>query len=740
MSKFSSSSKRQSQSPSQPTPAVQEDDAPHPRRSFLRHTGLGLIGLPFAPAFLSGTHRIIAAPVPPAAPAPATPVSALAPLNRFPHMMQEWLVARVTEAEAVGTTRRQALKSRADAEAYVKSVQEKIRGCFGPEPEKTPLNARTTSTVERDAYRIENVIFESRPGLFVTGNLYLPTGSGKGQNGRRPAVLGVCGHSSNGKAAEAYQSFAQGLARLGYVCFIIDPVGQGERFQYLTPGSLKSRYSPGVNEHIQAGNQQTLVGEFLGAWFAWDGIRALDYLLTRPEVDPGQIGVTGNSGGGTQTTWLCGLDPRFTMAAPACFVTTFRRNAENELPADTEQCPPGVLREGLDHSDFLAAMAPRPVVIIAQEKDFFDVRGSIEAYDRLKALYTLLGKPENIQLHIGSDYHGYSKGNRDAMYRFFNGVTGISTAKEEPVLTLEKDETLWCAPNGQVGSLQAKTVFTFTQEKARQLAAARQRQSLSGDALRQKVREVLGVPSLTTPPASAPVPDYRILRNVSGRRYPAKAACTYAVTTEPGVHTLVIRLSADPLVSRPTGTPARAVLYISHRSADAELREEPLVKDLLARESASAFYACDVRGIGDTQPDLCGTNQFLRPYGSDYFLAAHSLMLGRPYLGQKVADILRVLTWLKSLGHEEIHLAGKGWGALAAAFAGLLSPEVTSVTLKHALSSYTDLATTEDYKWPYAVMLPGVLTHFDLPEIYAALKPKNLTLLEPWGPLDGMLG
>ena len=123
------------------------------------------------------------------------------------------------------------------------------------------------------------------------------------------------------------------------------------------------------------------------------------------------------------------------MAAPACFVTTFRRNAENELPADTEQCPPRVLALGLDHSDFLAAMAPKPVIILAKEKDFFDVRGSDEAYERLKRLYTLLGKPDNIRLHIGPTHHGYTQPNREAMYRFFNKVTGVSDAKTEPAMT-----------------------------------------------------------------------------------------------------------------------------------------------------------------------------------------------------------------------------------------------------------------------------------------------------------------
>ncbi|HSJ03070.1 MAG TPA: acetylxylan esterase, partial [Verrucomicrobium sp.] len=661
--------------------------------------------------------------------APSPAAAALPPLNRFPRMMQEWLVGQVREAEARGNARRAALKTKADAEAYVVSVRERIRQCFGPEPERTPLNAKVTGTVERDGYRIEKVIFESRPEFLVTGNLYLPTG----RTGKMPGVIGVCGHSANGKAAEAYQGFAQGLARLGYICFIIDPPGQGERFQYLTPGSMKSRFGPGVTEHIQSGNQQTLVGDFLGAWFAWDSLRALDYLLSRPEVDPRHVGVTGNSGGGTQTTWLCGLEPRFTMAAPACFVTTFRRNAENELPADTEQCPPGILAADLDHSDFLAAMAPKPVVILAQEKDFFDVRGSMEAYERLKHLYTLLGKPENIRLHIGSDYHGYSQENREAMYRFFNSVTHVSDATKEPALTIEKDETLWCTPNGQVSELKSRTIASFTSEKAQ--ALAKTRKPLQGTALTEAVKAIL---KLAPEAFETKPPDFRILRIISSRKYPTKGWCTYAVETEPGIQAMVTRLWDAALMSRPPKGIKQAILYVSHLSADRELREEPLTAELLQSNPQAAFYACDVRGTGDSQPDICGADQFLKPYGSNYFLAAHGLMLDRPYLGQKVHDLLRVLTWLADQGHEEVHLAGKGWGAIQAAFAALLSPLVRQVTLKHTLTSFENIATTEDYRWPLAALPHGVLKVLDLPEVYAALAPRQLQLLEPWSALDGM--
>ncbi|MCI0360207.1 MAG: hypothetical protein L0211_17150, partial [Planctomycetaceae bacterium] len=238
------------------------------RRSFLRQIAACSLGasLPAWPQLALGQ---------------TAPAAKFQPLNRFPRMVQEHFVAQVRAAESRSLLAKSALKSKADAEAFVREVQGRIRECFGPEPERTPLKPRITGIVERDAYNIEKVIFESRPDFLVTANLYVP----KGRKFPLPGVVGTCGHSANGKAAEPYQSFAQGLARQGYVVLIFDPLGQGERLQYVDD-MLKPKQGIGVSEHLLAGNQQFLVGEFLGAWRAWDGIRALDYLLTRDEVDP----------------------------------------------------------------------------------------------------------------------------------------------------------------------------------------------------------------------------------------------------------------------------------------------------------------------------------------------------------------------------------------------------------------------------------------------------------------------
>ncbi|NBO63293.1 MAG: hypothetical protein EBU88_00310 [Acidobacteria bacterium] len=646
-------------------------------------------------------------------------------LNRFPQMLQEYYVGRVRQIESAGLARKSGLKNRADAIAYQLDIRARIRDCFGPLPERTPLRARIMGTVEREAYRIEKVLFESRPGLMVTGNLYLPKGRGE----RLPGVIATCGHSNNGKAIDTYQSFTQGLAKLGYVVFIIDPIGQGERLQY-PDGQGGSRLGAGVGEHLHLGNQQLLVGENFAQWRAWDAIRALDYLETRPEVDPHRIGVTGNSGGGTVTTWLCGLDDRWAVAAPGCFVTTLRRNIENELPQDIEQYPPRALAKGLDYDDFVAVMAPRPVILLAKEKDYFDVRGAEEAYGRLKRLYTLLDAPENIALHIGPTYHGYTRENREAMYRWFHRHTGQKERiEDEPEILLEKDATLQVTPGGGVRALGSRTVFSFTAERAEKLA--KERVPTPATELPGEIERLLRLPMRSGPP------DARILRELRQRQYPRQHFTSYAVETEPGIQAIVYRLADQRHYSRPLpGGSARTILYVAHHSSDGELRAEGLIRDEIAGDPDANTYACDLRGIGESIPNTAGEDRFDAPYGSEYLYAGFSLMLDEPLVGRRTHDLLSVIDWLVSSGHGEIHLIAKGRGTLPATFAAVISRHVARVTLKEPLTSYADIAATEEYRCPLSCIVPGILARFDLPDCYRVLKARGLRMIDPRRSID----
>ena len=209
----------------------------------------------------------------------------------YQHMVVDYYIDRFRELREQRRQRLRAVRTLAQARKYQEQVRRALRRCIDPRPRRTPLNARITGSITRAHHIIEKVSFESRPGCLVTAHLYRP----RDLREPAPAVLGCCGHSDYGKLEPLYQEFCQRLVRAGFVVLIYDPFCQGERDQYWF---LKDRtpvlYS--MYGHNMMGKQLDLVGEWFGAWRAWDGVRALDYLLARPEVDSCHVGLTGNSG------------------------------------------------------------------------------------------------------------------------------------------------------------------------------------------------------------------------------------------------------------------------------------------------------------------------------------------------------------------------------------------------------------------------------------------------------------
>jgi hypothetical protein len=251
-------------------------------------------------------------------------------------------------------------------------MREQMIRDLGGWPARTPLNARVVGTLDRDGYKIEKVIFESQPRFYVTGNLYLPK-TGKPPY---PGVLFPLGHESGGKSNGDWQQVLGTLARRGYVCFTWDPIGQGERVQTYDPDLEGGKISESTAEHTDMGVQCLLLGYSLAHYTVWDGMRALDYLLSRPEVDPSRIACTGNSGGGTHTAYLSALDDRIKVAMPSCYITSWRRLLESIGPQDAEQCLPPWISQGLDHGDFVLAFSPKPYLILSAIRDFFSINGA----------------------------------------------------------------------------------------------------------------------------------------------------------------------------------------------------------------------------------------------------------------------------------------------------------------------------------------------------------------------------
>jgi len=658
--------------------------------------------------------------------------------NGYGHMVLDYYIEKLRRMRAERAARLAAISTQEQAQAYQARVKEAILHAFGPRPLKTPLNARVTGIIEGAAYRIEKVLFESRPGCLVTANLYVPNDLKR----LAPGVIGTCGHSPEGKACPLYQGFCQRLALSGFVVLIYDPFNQGERDQYAL---LEDRESVAActRAHNMMGKQLELIGENLSMWRAWDGIRALDYLLTRPEVDPQHIGLTGNSGGGTMTTWLWPIEERFTMAAPSCFVTTFLSNLENELPADCEQYPPGVLCAGLEMADFFIARAPRPVIILGQHYDFFDRRGHQEACDEIRRFYELLHAPgENVACFRGNHPHGFFRENQEAMVDFFarHAKDGREAAQAalRPVLdqvnrvvalphlgpeteALEESQ-LYATPTGNViqagrrcDEATGTPIFELIARRADDLAA--ERPALSPTALRERLSRLLYLP------VERPAPHHRNLRPVKvGERTYAR----YAVETEDNIRVILRKKIDDERFTHSLDVGDTVHLYLPHLASEEDLANDPMAIEL---QEEHELYALDVRGLGESLPDEEGS--FWQSYGIDYMCHGHGILFGESYLGRRVLDALSTIDLLVGEGAERVHLYGRGQGALIALFAALLHQRVVAVTLKNAPRSYQEWAHAPLVDWPAANFLRGCLQFFDLDDCIQALGDK-VTVIEPW--------
>lgn len=590
------------------------------------------------------------------------------------------------------------IEKRAKAGEYIGKVRKKIIRAFGEFPEKTPLNAKIVGTLEHDGLAIDRVMYESLPDYYVTALFYRP------QNtvGKLPAVLAMCGHAQSGKLFEFYQTFAQALAKKGFAVLMFDPVAQGERLQFEKISNAEFCRNNCVFEHNQIGKQLLLFGENMANYMLWDAVRSLDYLCTRPEVDAKRLGVAGNSGGGTLSSYLWALDDRLKAAAISCYITSFERNFANEIAVDAEQILPGLADAGVEMADFLIARAPEPVLILGQQNDFFDVRGTLESYDEVQKFYSLAGKAHDINIFVGPQGHGLSRENREAIYGFFTGQLQGEVDSVEPEIKLLTPETANVTKTGQTADL--RNALTLPAMLAKR--AGRQTK-FEPAAMRKFLTQSFQLPAYFPEKI-----DYRVLRPW---RQGDQWFSWYAVPTgkfaEAFLHTRGECYQINPGV--------RARLYVAHLDAESELKE---------LTSAIPCFALDVRGIGKSLPQNCDRDLpggFFALYGSDYFYASAGLMLNHSLLGGKVRDVLTAAMLLRLRGVKELELSGRGLGGIAAVFAAFLSPDWFSrVILTDVPESYLDLVQSKVSRIPQSYCPHGMLTHGDLPDLYADLGKK----------------
>ncbi|MDQ3622563.1 MAG: acetylxylan esterase [Verrucomicrobiota bacterium] len=307
------------------------------------------------------------------------------------------------------------------------TMRRQLQGMLGldPWPERAELKPVITGTVPGDGYVVEKLHFQSLPGLYVTANLYRPAKVEQSL----PAILYVCGHSNvveNGVSMgnkTGYQHHGIWFARNGYVCIVLDTIQLGEiRGEH--HGTYKfGRWWWAARGYTPAGVE------------AWNGIRALDYLETRPEVDRTRLAITGRSGGGAYSWWVAALDERIKVAVPVAGITTLENHVLDGAIEGHCDCMFMVNTERWDFDRVAALMAPRPLLISNTDKDgIFPLDGVMEIYNRTRALYRKLGKEENIGVHIAEGPHKDTQPlNTGAFHwlnRFLKGADPMSLTDE----------------------------------------------------------------------------------------------------------------------------------------------------------------------------------------------------------------------------------------------------------------------------------------------------------------------
>lgn len=622
-------------------------------------------------------------------------------------MMSHYLRGLAQQEFESWKQRYEQLKTPEQIAEYQKGLRERFIEAVGGLPERTPLNPQVTGVVQRDGYRVEKILFESQPKHYVSAVLFLP--DAQKHSPPYPGVLVPCGHSDNGKAHDTYQTMGALLALNGMAALVFDPIDQGERGQLLSEWPKLS----GTRAHLMLGVGSTLLGRNTARFEIWDGMRAIDYLQSRPEVDAKRIGCTGNSGGGTQTSYLMSLDERIVAAAPSCYITGFERLLDTIGPQDAEQNIHGQIAFGMDHADYLMMRAPTPILICAATKDFFDIGGTWNMFRYAKRLYTRLGFAERIELMENDAEHNYNQLQRQSVVRWMSRwLLKKDEAITEPQIKLLSEEEIRCAPGGQVMSIEgARSTYDLNRdyekdltERRKQLWAAKDRAELL-----EQVRSIAGVRRL----AEIPQPQVVTSGVIERKGYSIKKM---TLTLQDGIY-----LPALMFVPAKPSRGQSPVLYVHERGKAADAEPGGPIETLA--KAGRQVLAVDVRSVGETyQSKQKSSAEAVGPNGKDVDTA---YLLGRSYVGMRAEDVLICARFLQAEQAGPVDLIAVGNVGVPALHAAALEPELFgSVKLVRSLVSWANVIALGRSSNQQVNAVLGALRVYDLANLAAILGEK----------------
>ncbi|ODS72563.1 MAG: hypothetical protein ABS46_20820 [Cytophagaceae bacterium SCN 52-12] len=597
------------------------------------------------------------------------------------------------------------IKAPGDWQSYRDDLRGKLQKSLGAFPGKTPLNAKITSTVESDGITVENILYESLPGYYVSASFFRK----KELAGRKLPVIVFCsGHSANGYRSEAYQIIMLNYAKKGFAVLAFDPVGQGERVQYRKADGKPAMGT--THDHSYSGSGAFLLGYSPAKYFIWDGIRAIDYLETRRDVDTGRIGIAGRSGGGTQSSYIAAIDDRVTAAAPECYITTYEMLLKSSGPQDAEQVFLSGIANGIDIPDLLHMRAPKPTLVVTTTNDIFSIQGVQDMKEELSRLYRMNGKEEDFQVVEDNAGHASTKLNREACYRFFSKYLNNPCNTSDEDVKPFPDEQLYASKGGDVfgipGSRRLGEVIAASEGESRH------KTEIGGEAL----AGILNYKSSGTQKSSSIFSGTILARNYSVDKYLVKAPAGYYLPV------LVFRNGPA------AAGEGKVALYLDDKG---KASDTTMILGLLKKYSQ--VVCADLSGIGELKEyyNWQGDASIDKTPLNLWYLA---LLTNQTLAQYRVGEIDALCRFIGA------KLPAAGVSGLASGttttdllhWASVNRGKLDQLMLINPILSFRSLVGAKSYKPVYLLGTPGsMLSSYDLPDLYAQFTAGKLRLINP---------
>jgi cephalosporin-C deacetylase-like acetyl esterase len=587
-------------------------------------------------------------------------------------------------------------------------IRKMLPELFGEFPKKTSLNARIVGKIEHKHYTIEKIIYESQPKYYVTANLYLP----KDRKFPVPGIVFPCGHSDDAKARDFYHETGLGFVLKGYVVLVIDPMGQGERSEYINSVTGESLVHKGVNQHYYIGRPSFLINWTLSGLRTWDCIRAVDYLVSRPEVDTSKLAAVGCSGGGQMSLLVTAFDKRIKVCAAS------HPGGEMENTYLTGQTK--------TDRDILSLIPPRPLRIIVGDSSGEESDHRAKLNDMQLFYEGLWFKKDREELVIVSGVHSMNIYNREAAYEWVNKwFDKEKEGKTESVLQPEEIKDLWCTKSGS-------TLISLGGETGQTLNAKRLQHVYRYNNNSQDLKKRIAQRIKLEISSDRNVPKSKIIETVSYGDLSIEKL-TYESETGIAIPSLLIKPK-----NIKSGSPV--FLYASDKGKPGSFGDT-LMPFKLAIDGFIVL-AIDVRGTGEISPtaSLPLTTDYSRYalMGTQWAhdaLAIQSAAFGRTIAGMRVFDMIRGIDFIKSrddLKGRNVVTVGQGLGGLWASLTSIFDSRVNGLVTIGTLPSYIPLITSQYYNINSGYFwLPGALADFDILDLMRLVSPKPDIWIDP---------